>query len=143
MNEKLYAEKISAFISRLIRKAPVTGCTDEQITNLEHQYGVLPAVYKEFLTLMGNKAGDFKAGSWFLYQHLDDVNDETYSLMQENGISPPADMFAFLMHQGYTSLFFIRNEASDPEVFCYTEGEDIISTNMTFSQFLAVEMDNY
>lgn len=121
---------------------PVAGCTDAQIQDLESTYGTLPSFYRIFLQIMGISAGDFKAGSWFFHAQLDDINEETRALMRENNIQYPIDLFAFLMHQGYTSLFFTRRDA-DPEVFCYTEGCEITRLQIRFSQFMELEIDNY
>ncbi|PWF24732.1 hypothetical protein DD235_00640 [Corticimicrobacter populi] len=102
----------------------------------------MPAFYRIFLKRMGIVAGDFKTESWFFHAHLHDINAETRLLMKENHVQLPARLFAFLMHQGYTSLFFIQRDA-DPEVFCYTEGCEIASTQMRFSQFMKLEIDHY
>ncbi|XCW72122.1 Hypothetical protein ABZS17G119_00230 [Kosakonia cowanii] len=40
-------------------------------------------------------------------------------------------------------MFFTDVVDSDPVVYCYTEGEDITNINMTFSQFMKAEINEY
>lgn len=77
------------------------------------------------------------------YSEIDDINNETLDLMLQNNISPPGNMFAFLMHQGYTSLFFTDREKDDPKVYCYTECEEIKDTGKTFSLCIEAEINEY
>lgn len=77
------------------------------------------------------------------FDELQDINDETRNLMQVNNVAAPCNMFAFLMYQGYTSLLFKDLNSPGPSVYCYTEGETITDINMTFSEFMAAEIDNY
>ena len=146
MEKALYIEEMDKFIDTITEKGmSVVGCSEEQIINLENDYGILPQFYKIFLKRMGISAGSFIKGSLFFYNSIHDVNEGTRALMKENNISPPPKMFAFLMHQGYTSLFFINStdSAPDPAVFCYTEGEEISDINMTFGQLIKAEINNY
>lgn len=144
MNKELYIKGLDKIGSVIIEKGmSVIGCTEEQIMLLEARFGALPCFYKVFLKKMGVSAGNFKEGTWFFFNELQDVNEETCNLMTCNNVSPPSNMFAFLMHQGYTSLFFVDMGNIDPAVYCYTEGEDITDINMTFSQFMNAEINNY
>ncbi|CDH20176.1 SMI1/KNR4 family protein [Xenorhabdus bovienii] len=144
MNKELYIEEIDKIANVIIKKGmPVIGCTEEQVMFLEDKYGVLPCFYKIFLKRMGMSAGNFKEGTWFFFNELQDINEETRNLMKDNDVSPPSNMFAFLMHQGYTSLLFVDVNNIDPAIYCYTEGDDITDINMTFSQFMKAEINNY
>ncbi|WP_411752344.1 SMI1/KNR4 family protein [Serratia sp. (in: enterobacteria)] len=144
MNKELYIEEIDKIVSVITKKGmPVIGCTERQIMALEGEYGPLPCFYKIFLRKMGVSAGNFKEGTWFFFNELQDINEETRNLMKDNNVIPPSNMFAFLMHQGYTSLLFVDVVSFDPAVYCYTEGEDVIDINMTFSQFMKAEINNY
>ncbi|KEY58178.1 SMI1/KNR4 family protein [Serratia sp. DD3] len=144
MNKELYVEEIDKISNIITKKGmPVIGCTEKQVMDLEGEYGVLPCFYKVFLKKMGVSAGDFKEGTWFFFNELDDINEETRNLMKDNNVPHPSNMFAFLMHQGYTSLLFLDVINDDPAVYCYTEGDDIIDINMTFSQFMKAEINNY
>jgi hypothetical protein len=143
MNQEEFTNEIDKFLNKLIKKGMiVTGCTEEQISMLEQNLGTLPSFYKVFLTRMGGGAGDFKTGTSLFYDELQEINEETRLLMMNNNISPPS-MLVFLMHQGYTSLLFLDVISSNPTIYCYTEGESIVDINMTFSQFIQAEINNY
>lgn len=104
--------------------------------------GIMPTYYKLYLSLLGVKSGDLKEGTDILFSEIDDINECTIELMDENNIKVPDNMFAFLLHQGYSSLFFIeRND--DPVVYCYTEGENIKNTNYEFSEYVLAEIELY
>ncbi|MBS5775879.1 SMI1/KNR4 family protein [Kosakonia cowanii] len=139
-----FVNELDFFIEKILKKGlSVEGCGKDQMMSLESQYGRLPEFYNIFLEKMGVSAGDFKEGTWFFFSELQDINEETVNLMKENNVTPPYNMFAFLMHQGYTSLFFTDVIDSDPVVYCYAEGEDITDINMTFSQFMKAEISEY
>lgn len=143
MNKEEYIEEIDKIVNVIIGKGmSVIGCTEEQITMLEMKYGTLPYFYKVFLRRMGMSAGNFKKGTCFFYNELQDINEETHLLMLENDILPP-NMFVFLMHQGYTSLLFLDVININPAVYCYTEAENIADINMTFSQYMMAEINAY
>ncbi|MFC0400798.1 SMI1/KNR4 family protein [Paraburkholderia rhizosphaerae] len=121
----------------------VSGCDADEISGIEKKYGALPNLYKIFLSLVGSEAGDFKVGTDILAKDLGDINECTLELMEENGVSPPENLFAFLLHQGYSALFFVDRYADDPDVFCYTEGEAIKKTEYKFSSYIGDEIDIY
>ena len=59
-----------------------------------------------------------------------------------NNIDVPYSMFSFLLHQGYSALFFIEKD-DDPYVYCYTEGREIEKTKFVFSEYVLAEIDLY
>ncbi|WP_099074317.1 hypothetical protein [Proteus alimentorum] len=121
----------------------VIGCSDEQIFQLEDKYGKLPYFYKIYLSIFGLEAGDFKKGTDILYSELDDINIYSIELLEENDIRIPLNFFSFLLHQGYSSLFFIDRQCDDPDVYVYTEGDKIRKTKLKFSECLLAEIDYY
>ena len=143
MNESKFVAEIKDLISLIESKnLTVKGCSVEQILYLERKYGELPKYYKLFLSLLGDMSGDFKKGTDILFKEIDDINECTIELMQENGINVPCEIFSFLLHQGYSALFFIeRND--DPYVYCYTEGKEIKKTDYVFSEYILAEIDLY
>ncbi|ENT8828936.1 SMI1/KNR4 family protein [Proteus mirabilis] len=144
MNKDKYVQLIESF-SALLKKNgfSIFGCENEEVDLLEKKYGKLPEFYKIYLRSIGRDAGDFKAGTWMFYPEIDDINNETLDLMHQNHIIPPENMFAFLMHQGYTSLFFTDREKDDPQIYCYTECEEIIDIGKTFSQCIEADINEY
>ncbi len=121
----------------------VFGCNDEQINLLERKYGYLPEFYKIYLTFIGIDAGDFNTSTIMSYIDLDDINNITLKLMHENNIITTKNIFAFLMHQGNTSLFFNDLNHEDPMVYCYNNTHQIIDTGKSFSQYLESEFNQY
>lgn len=120
----------------------VKGCSTEDILYLEENYGELPKSYKLFLSLLGVESGDFKEGTDLLFKDINDINKYTIELMQENNISIPVGMYSFLLHQGYSALFFIEID-DDPSVYCYTEGKEIKKTKYVFSEYVLAEIELY
>ncbi|WRL30871.1 SMI1/KNR4 family protein [Salmonella enterica subsp. enterica serovar Typhi] len=120
----------------------VKGCSTEDILYLEENYGELPKSYKLFLSLLGVESGDFKEGTDLLFKDINDINKYTVELMQENNISIPDGMYSFLLHQGYSALFFIERD-DDPSVYCYTEGKEIKKTKYVFSEYVLAEIELY
>lgn len=143
MDKQLFINELNKLIEILKSKnLIIKGCDDQQLIMLENKYGKLPAYYKLYLSLLGVQSGDFKEGTDILFSEIDDINECTIELMDENNIKVPNNMFAFLLHQGYSSLFFIeRND--DPVVYCYTEGENIKNTNYEFSEYVLAEIELY
>ncbi|GKX58950.1 SMI1/KNR4 family protein [Leminorella grimontii] len=121
----------------------IRGCSPEQLYQLEKKYGHLPNYYKTYLTYFGLEAGDFKQGTSVLFDELDDINECAQELMLENQIAPPLSMFAFLLHQGYSTLFFTDVQNDDPPVYCYTEGDCIKDLGYSFSACIAAEIEEY
>ncbi|HIE4217112.1 SMI1/KNR4 family protein [Proteus mirabilis] len=120
----------------------VLGCTSEQINLLEIKYGSLPLYYKLFLSVMGVELGDFKKGTDISYSEIDDINECTIELMKDNMIKLPKYIFSFLLHQGYSSLFFLDRK-DNPDVYCYTEGDVIKKTGLSFSDYILSEVKLY
>ena len=143
MNESTFLSEIKKLIVLIeSKKLAVKGCTADQIIYLEKKYGELPEYYRLFLSLFGEMSGDFKEGTDILFKDIDDINECTVELMQENGVEVPCGMFSFLLHQGYSALFFIERD-NDPYVYCYTEGKEIKRTEYIFSEYIMAEIELY
>ena len=143
MNKWEFNHQLNQLIAILTSKGFVTkGCNDQHLAQLEHQYGRLPVYYKIFLSKLGINAGDFKLGTAILFHEIDDINQGSLVLLVENNISIPTNFFAFLLHQGYSSLFFMDRH-DDPMVYCYTEGDVIKNLNCKFSQCISAEIALY
>ncbi|CDG99383.1 conserved hypothetical protein [Xenorhabdus bovienii str. puntauvense] len=144
MEEIFFVNKIKKLIDILDSKELVVkGCDEYQILNLEDKYGKLPRYYKIYLSLIGIDSGDFKKGTDILFKNIDDINEWTIELMQENHIKLPDKMFSFSLHQGYSALFFVDRNDDDPYVYCYTEGDEIKKMEYVFSEYILAEIDLY
>lgn len=143
MERSVFINELNKLISMIdSKRLAVKGCTVDQIQKLENKYGNLPLFYKLFLSLLGERAGDFKQGTDILFKDIDDINECTNELMQDNNIDVPCGMFSFLLHQGYSALFFIERY-DDPYVYCYTEGREIEKSKFVFSEYVLAEIESY
>ena len=102
-------------------------CTEEQISQLEEQYGVhLPLEYRRFLK--GEHAGVYSKlfGSDFDMKYLPELRQWAKEILEECGkpFELQPNNFVFLMHQGYFfSYFSCTNHNDNPPVYCYLEGK--------------------
>lgn len=125
------------------------GCTNDEITFLEKEIGYsFPLAYREFLQLMGKKAGDFLQGSDCFYQHLLLLQKWALELLKENCFSGklPEDAFVFFMQQGYQFSFFRFSEGDNPPIYYYCEGDNkrvFKKSHNQFSDFLLEELTIY
>ncbi|EHF2548806.1 SMI1/KNR4 family protein [Salmonella enterica] len=143
MEQRAFLIEIKKLIASITSKnMTVKGCSTEDILYLEENYGELPKSYKLFLSLLGVESGDFKEGTDLLFKDINDINKYTVELMQENNISIPDGMYSFLLHQGYSALFFIERD-DDPSVYCYTEGKEIKKTKYVLSEYVLAEIELY
>ncbi|CES90551.1 SMI1/KNR4 family protein [Salmonella enterica] len=143
MEQRAFLIEIKKLIASITSKnMTVKGGSTEDILYLEENYGELPKSYKLFLSLLGVESGDFKEGTDLLFKDINDINKYTVELMQENNISIPDGMYSFLLHQGYSALFFIERD-DDPSVYCYTEGKEIKKTKYVFSEYVLAEIELY
>lgn len=129
----MYLEKIRAQIEELQSRHLVgqfVPCSKEEVQALENQLGqTLPAAYREFLLLMGRKAGGLFWGTNWLYEDLELMQEDAVELMRHDKfpVILPPDAFVFLMHQRYQFMFFRLTEGDDPPVYYYIESDDEIS----------------
>lgn len=111
-----------------------------EIERIERKYEVrLPSVYREFLSLMGKKAGDYMLGSSVFFDEIFTLKQGAEELVEENNLEPiPRTAFIFWMHQGYQAAFFKIGDGDDPPVYYFTEGQDenrFILTEETLTSF--------
>lgn len=102
------------------RQRSESGCTFEEIDDLERRHGVkLPDDYRQFLEESGRDNPHYCVGSDWTFDLLDDLQIWADKLMTESGVGPlPNGAFVFMMHQGYQFLFFWNGG-----VYYYMEGE--------------------
>jgi len=116
-------------VARIIRQRGerLRGLSLGQIESIEKRFKTaLPAVYKEFLYLMGRGAGSFMEGSSVFTDELFDLKKWAEELVIENNIKPlPESAFVFWMHQGYQAAYFKLSDGDDPPIYFYSEGEAV------------------
>jgi hypothetical protein len=86
----------------------------------------LPKFYKDFLMKMGKGAGNFMKGSSVFYDEIIDLKEWSIELLRENEFKNlPENSFVFWMHQGYQLSFFILGESDNPNVYSFSEIEEM------------------
>lgn len=126
----------------------IIGCSSEQIKALEEHFSVkLPKLYREFLSIMGIRAGSFYVGTQIFYDSLFVLKEAAQSLLKFNKVPfvLPKDAFVFLSHQGYQFMYFCTDtNEDDPAVYYYLEGEhNVVKYDDSFSDFLIKSVEDY
>ena len=114
------ASRIQQAVERLVSTGLATpstihGCTEAQVEALEAACGLsLPMTYREFLRLVGKRAGAFLVGSDLTYETLIENQAAARDLAEESGLEWPEDGFAFVLHQGYCGWMFRAGGRDEP-----------------------------
>ena len=123
------------------------GCSEKEIKEIEAGISgfPLPSEYKNFLSAMGKRAGNFMLGSSAFYDELGDLKEAAIELLDDNNlkVALPKDAFVFWMHQGYQFAFFTQSNDKDPEVYYYGEGEGLSDFKVlkSFTEFLLIQLE--
>jgi len=119
-------------------KDELQGCSEKEIEQLEKHIGSkLPQDYREFLILMGHRAGAFRRGSDYLYKDLFNLTDLTRDTLRGGSFELPNDAFVFFSHQGYIFTYFKLSDGDDPPIYTYMEMEHQPKRRATnFSEYL-------
>lgn len=103
-----------------------------------------PAVYQQFLSLMGNGAGNYMKGSSVFSDEIVSLKTGTIELIKEHALQPlPANAFVFWMHQGYQAAYFLLNGSDDPPVYYFSEGNDLkafVLKEQTLTRFFLAQL---
>jgi SMI1-KNR4 cell-wall len=137
-------DSIAAFVSRY-KALGLTGTPAalHEVEALERQLGVVfPEAYKAFLLILGRDGGPDFVGSDCTIGEVPTLREGAERLLRAQG-SPfrlPEQAVVFLMHQGYSFLFFVADgTVEDPPVFAYLEGDPgPIQKAESFSAWLAL-----
>lgn len=131
MNKEKFIEKLERFKFLLhANGSHVAGCSLEEIKHIERINNIkLPEHYKIYLSYFGFESGQYLKGTRAFYKDLippQSITDNMIELLVENNISPPDNLFAITLHQGYVGSFFILKDSDpDPIVYHYLEGAKI------------------
>ena len=98
----------------------------DEIDALEQSLGIqLPTAYRAYLRVCGTHPPHSLVGSDCVMHQIADINTWGAELIAENNVAPkfPERYFVYLMHQGYTFLWFPLDGSDDPPCYCYLEGD--------------------
>ncbi|HEX4606813.1 MAG TPA: SMI1/KNR4 family protein [Urbifossiella sp.] len=106
-----------------------TPASPKEVVTLQEQLGlVFPVAYKAFLLILGRDGGSDFIGSDCTISALPRLRSGAENLLQRCGseYTLPERAMVFLMHQGYSFVYFVADGASaDPPVFAYVEGDTV------------------
>jgi len=126
--------------SGLADYSTIVGCSADEIAAIEARFGYkLPESYRDFLVVMGKRAGRFMIGSDLYYDRLSGQRKLAEALLQEAGtvLRLAPTHFVFYSHQGCQFLFFDAAEGPDPPVYRFIEGDiGTVRVNDAFSGWL-------
>ena len=128
---RIVAAKQRLIAAGLAVSDTVRGCSEKEIAQLEADTcRPLPPAYRDFLSELGQSAGEFLRGTNWTYAELRALQVPAVQLLKSGNEQAvlPANSFVFAMHQGYQFLYFLTvNMDNDPPVFYYTEDPDLES----------------
>lgn len=137
-------------INKNLVNAPLVGCTEKEIFELEDRIGVkLPGMYKEFLLAAGRESGRLFQGTVVHYTNLLEIQVGAKELLEENHnpMTLSDTSFVFSMHQGYEIRFFDVSMGENPPVFLWYEGIENPASAIrlfdTFEEFLLQEIEEH
>lgn len=138
---------IAAFRDRLVAEGlagpgDFAGCSDEEIAAVVRAQRViaLPALYRDFLAVMGKRPYPLMQGTDWAYRDLLELRQDAAELLDENDADQSTldDALVIAMHQGYVLYYIPRASTAppDPPVWTYVEGEEPSESFGTFREFL-------
>jgi hypothetical protein len=129
-----------------ILETSLVGCTDAEIATIEQHFGcILPAAYRDFLSLAGKSAGKLFRGTDIFFPRVLALRAEACELMNELNLADllPVDAKIFCMHQGYEINYFLPI-SNDPPVCQFFEGQSSTTQPWkSFSEFLKNSIENH
>jgi hypothetical protein len=118
------------------------GCSEGEIQHVMRAQLVLgvPALYRDFLSVMGRRPFPLMQGTDWAYSDLVELKQDSVELLEENDLDPAMldDALVIAMHQGYV-IYYIPSASTapaDPPVWTYAEGGRPTASFGTFREFL-------
>jgi SMI1 / KNR4 family (SUKH-1) len=131
--------------SGLATDEQVVGCSESEIKSLEMKLAFrLPDAYREFLAVMGKRAGGFCRGSDMLYHAFWEAQNAMASYLEESDkpLSLPEKAIVIQSHQGYQFFILSASEGANPPVRVFGDGVDGLQQfSTTFTEWLQLMLD--
>jgi hypothetical protein len=147
MNSRIEQLAVEIVSRGLAAPPDLHGCEPDEIEALQRKFAItLPETYCDWLRIMGRGAGQYLKGSDAFYPTLLELRDFAEELLVEDGkpFSLPQDAFVFLMHQGYTFLYFLTVPHNpDPPVVHYAEGKSPTERWACLSDYFQQVLDDH
>lgn len=122
--------EIQEIKDELIRKGiasedSIVGVSQAEIDQLESKLGVVfPAMYKQYLLLLGRKAGGLFDDVNCFFGDVAGLRGEVEEMIEEEGLEfvIPETAVVFSGYQGFQYHYFISEGSEDPEVYRLMDG---------------------
>lgn len=122
------------------------GCTENEIAAIESHLNLkLPQAYKDYLSRMGKKAGDFLSECLLTYPEIVEYGRATAEgLVQRTEYKLPKSAFVFVERYGCQFFFFDTASNDDnPSVYRFLEGDQKPEkVANTFSEALEIALSD-
>lgn len=121
-----FFEELKKFIIDLgiEKEEKVQGCTDEEIQQIEEQFGKLPLAYKEYLQTIGRKfLFSFFDAEQFSYEDYEDIQEFTNEVIESTNFTSDKK-FIPISHRRYEYLRFIYLETGEENPLIWYLVED-------------------
>lgn len=124
---------------KIIQKSDVISCTEKEVKKLEESIGSkLPEVFREYLLVMGQGAGNYNRGTNFLYKDLFTLTEfAKKTMLLEQQVELPNDIFVIFSHQGCIFGYFRLSDGDNPPVYtCSVSSNKPLRYSENFSEYL-------
>jgi hypothetical protein len=123
-----FFEELKMFILNLgiEKEEKVQGCTEDEIQQIEEQFGELPLAYKEYLKTIGRKfLFSFFNAEQFSYEDYEDIQEFTNEVIENTNFASDKKLLP-ISHRRYEYVRFIYLETGedDPLIWYLVEDPD-------------------
>ena len=124
MENNVYSEFFKELIKFILeldieKEEKVKGCTDEEIKQIEEQFGKLPLAYKEYLKSIGRKfLWSFFDAEQFSYEDYGDIQNFSRQVIESiNFVSDKKFIAISHRRYDYLRIIYTNENNEDPQLF--------------------------
>ena len=130
--------------SDLVCSDEIVGCSENDIRSMENSLGVkFPAIYREFLKVMGANAGGLFQGDDYECWKLLRLRSAVAEHLEKSQYKLASEQLVFMGSQGCSFLLFGSVKCADPEVLRMEDLEMMpTSIGMKFSEWLNLKIND-
>lgn len=118
----------------------VIGVSSDEIKNLETSLGLtLPIIYKDFLRILGKKAGSLCTDVSFFFHEVATLKEELQEMIDEEELefTIPELAVVFSGYQGFQYHYFLSDGNENPEIYrIMDDGSPPKKVSNSFTEYL-------
>ncbi|MEZ6137637.1 MAG: SMI1/KNR4 family protein [Pirellulaceae bacterium] len=129
--------------SKLASAETLQGCTASELDEIELTLNrVLPNVYKDVMSILGHRAGQFMSDIDFVFPQLLLLRERAEAAMKQYNSALPENTFVFATRYGEQFFFFYLDNNQDPAVFRWYDDapEKFTRVSNSFSEFIEAQL---